>query len=88
MPAPNAFIFKKRLELLWQQSITSWGCRPGVICGLLLTGIISLHCTQPTAEETELAPRDPCHPNIWFLVSQVLFVFDRDISSRSDAYMM
>lgn len=38
--------------------------------------------------ETWLPSRDQCHQNIWFLVSQVLFVFDRDISSCSDAYMM
>lgn len=47
MPAPNAFIFKKRLELLWQQSITSWGCRPGVICGLPAhrDNFLTLHTT-------------------------------------------
>lgn len=32
--------------------------------------------------------RDLCHGNIWFLVSEVLFVFDHDISSFSDAYVM
>lgn len=32
--------------------------------------------------------KDLCHQNIWFLGSQVLFVFDRDISSCSDAYVM
>jgi hypothetical protein len=43
--AANTFIFKKRLDLLWQQSITSWECRPGVICGLPAHGdhFLTLH---------------------------------------------